>query len=273
MGGLPLKAVSIQRTIELNGFSVKENLYAFVAGRLAAVERETSVATGQPETQERSLNLAGLMNEHRRQLIEYQNQRLADRYTDLVDRIRDSEAVVKPGSERLTRAVACNYVRLLMTKDEYEVARRHCSPRFLRQVEAQFGPGAKLSYLLAPPILGRRKRRFGSWMGVAFKCLASLRGIRNTFFDPFVCTQDRRLQLGLIADFQPQARHVQVTLSVQNYALAIALFALYEKVRGFGHVKGQAYERMQRDKMSLLNEFNAPAEPVRWFNPVTDEAA
>ncbi|MGK0221742.1 MAG: hypothetical protein ACI9ON_000979, partial [Limisphaerales bacterium] len=29
----------------------------------------------------------------------------------------------------------------------------------------------------------------------------------------------------------------------------------------------------QRDKASFLVEFNAPAEPVRWFNPVTDEAA
>ena len=64
-----------------------------------------------------------------------------------------------------------------------------------------------------------------------------------------------------------------MTLSLQNYPLALSLFALYEQVRGFGHFKGQAYERMQRDKASLLIEFNAHAEPVRWFNPVTDEAA
>lgn len=88
-------------------------------------------------------------------------------------------------------------------------------------------------------------------MGVVFKCLASLRGIRNTFFDPFDYTQVRRLELGLIAEFESQARHVQATLSVQSYALARALFALYEKVRGLGHVKSQAYERMQRNKMGL----------------------
>jgi indolepyruvate ferredoxin oxidoreductase len=272
-GALPLQVASIHRAIELNGFAVEENLRAFEAGRLAVLESENSGTTPQPETQEKSLSLAGLMTEHRHQLLEYQNQSLADRYTDLVDQMRETENAIKPGSERLTRAVACNYVKLLMVKDEYEVARLHGSANFLRQVEKQFGPGAKISYLLAPPILGKKKRRFGPWMGVVFRCLAGLKGARNTFLDPFVYTQDRRLELRLIADFESLVSHVQVTLSLQNYPLALSLFALYEQVRGFGYVKGQAYERMQRDKASFLVEFNAPAEPVRWFNPVTDEAA
>ena len=183
-GALPLHVASIHRAIELNGFAVEENLRAFEAGRLVALESENSGTTSQPETQEKSLSLAGLMTEHRRQLLEYQNQSLADRYTDLVDQMRETENAIKPGSERLTRAVACNYVKLLMVKDEYEVARFHGSANFLRQVEKQFEPGAKVSYLLAPPILGKKKRKFGPWMGVVFSCLAGLKGARNTFLAP-----------------------------------------------------------------------------------------
>ncbi|MDB6164220.1 MAG: indolepyruvate ferredoxin oxidoreductase, partial [Xanthomonadaceae bacterium] len=63
-------------------------------------------------------------------LTDYQNAKYARRYTQLVDRVRDTEQRRAPGSTDLTEAVARYLFKLLACKDEYEVARLYTSGDF-----------------------------------------------------------------------------------------------------------------------------------------------
>src|SRR5262249_56757388 len=120
-------------------------------------------------------------------LTDYQNRRLARRYNKLIAQVR--EAADKGGhSDALPRAAAINYAKLLAYKDEYEVARLFTDGKFEQQLRDQFEGDFKLSFNLAPPILGGakdalgrpKKRAFGAWMLPVFRGLAKLRFLRGT---------------------------------------------------------------------------------------------
>ena len=86
-------------------------------------------------------------------LTDYQSGRLAKRYRNLVNQVRD--AATKGGyGDALPRAVAINYAKLLAYKDEYEVARLFTDGRFEKQLRDQFEGDFKFNFNLAPPILG-----------------------------------------------------------------------------------------------------------------------
>ena len=63
--------------------------------------------------------------------------------------------------EELPRAVAINYAKLLAYKDEYEVARLFTDGRFEQQLRDQFDGDFKISFNLAPPLLGGERTRWG----------------------------------------------------------------------------------------------------------------
>ena len=113
-------------------------------------------------------------------------------------------------SEPLARAVAVNLFKLMAYKDEYEVARLHSDGRFAAEIAQQFKGDYKLTFHLAPPILGRRdgftgkpvKSSFGPWMMTVFGLLAKFRGLRGTAFDIFGHTAERRMERQLIADYR-----------------------------------------------------------------------
>src|SRR3546814_19949385 len=88
----------------------------------------------------------------------YQDARLAARFEHLVHQVQAAEERVAPGATTLAMAAARSYSRLLAYKDEYEVARLLTDSGLKKDLEEQFGPGAKLSYNLAPPFLGGKGR-------------------------------------------------------------------------------------------------------------------
>src|SRR3546814_3902044 len=79
----------------------------------------------------------------------YQDARLAARFEHLVHQVQAAEERVAPGATTLAMAAARSYSRLLAYKDEYEVARLLTDSGLKKDIEEQFGPGAKLSYNLA----------------------------------------------------------------------------------------------------------------------------
>src|SRR5690606_14677131 len=119
-------------------------------------------------------------------LLAYQDAALSDRYRALVDR----------APADLREAVARGYHKLLAYKDEYEVARLHL--RSLDRARAEFEGDFRMSFHLAPPILGGtgpdgrpKKREFGPWMVPVFRLLARLKGLRGTVLDPFGHSAER----------------------------------------------------------------------------------
>ena len=87
-------------------------------------------------------------------------------------------------------------------KDEYEVGRLFTDGRFQRDLENNFKSFDKIYLHLSPPFLGLKdkitkspkKIKITSKILFLFKILKKLKFIRNTLFDPFSYTQERKLE-------------------------------------------------------------------------------
>lgn len=118
----------------------------------------------------------------------------------------------------------------------------------------------RYEFHLAPPLLARRdpntglprKMSFGPWMMGAFSALAKLKGLRGTALDLFGYTQERRTERRLIADYEALLNELLSKLSPENHALCVALAAIPEKIRGFGHVKERHLTAAKAEEATLL---------------------
>src|SRR6185437_7577957 len=214
-GLLPLSAKAIEQAIEVNGVAVKMNTQAFQLGRLAAADPARLIGMMKDQDEPAAVKTLDEMSldeiiAHRSALLtDYQNAGLADRYRKLVKQVRD--AALNGGfGDALPRAAAINYAKLLAYKDEYEVARLYTDGSFEKQLREQFDGDFKISFNLAPPLLGGAKdalgrpvkRAFGSWMMPVFRMLAGLRGLRGTAFDIFGYSADRKLERELVVSYE-----------------------------------------------------------------------
>jgi indolepyruvate ferredoxin oxidoreductase len=274
-GLLPLEATSIEQAIELNGVSVKMNTQAFQLGRLAAADpvRLATMLKGADETvlpkALDTMSLDEIIAHRSRLLTDYQNAALAERYRNLVTRVRNA-ATDGGFGEALPRAVAVNYAKLLAYKDEYEVARLFTDGRFEQQIRDQFDGDFRVSFNLAPPLLpnghdagGRpRKRKFGPWMLPLLRLLAKLRGLRGTPFDVFGYSADRRLERDLIKGYEKDVDTVLGLLSPATLETAIELLSLPDRIRGYGPVKATSVEQAKVRYAELARDLvNPPPAP------------
>jgi indolepyruvate ferredoxin oxidoreductase len=274
-GLLPLSAKAIEQAIEINGVAIKMNTQAFQLGRLAAADpaRIADMMKGQdatiaPKTLD-AMSLDEIIAHRSALLTDYQNKKLADRYLNMVTQVRNAAANGGFGDE-LPRAVAINYAKLLAYKDEYEVARLYTDGRFEKQIRDQFDGDFKISFNLAPPMIGGgkdalgrpRKRAFGAWMLTVFRLLAGMRGLRGTAFDIFGHSADRRLERDLIAGYEKDVVHVLSVLSPLTLDTAIELLALPDRIRGYGPVKEKAVRDAKARYAQLAADLvNPPPAP------------
>ena len=270
LGLVPLARPALMRAIELNGVEIERNKQAFDWGRaaVAAADRVLALA-GRFDTAEESLDDA--IARRRGFLVDYQDDRLAQRYDELVQRFVAAERELSSsvGNRRnLSRAAMRSYFKLLSYKDEYEVARLHAETGFVDSVRREFGADAKLRYHLAPPILsggvdarGRpRKREFGAWILPVLKLLAKLRRLRGTAFDPFGRTAERRMERTLIVEFERQADRLLELLDHDNYDQVAAIVECWMDIRGYGPVKEAAVREVRERVASMLAALDAPRE-------------
>ncbi|MDZ4370122.1 MAG: indolepyruvate ferredoxin oxidoreductase family protein [Phenylobacterium sp.] len=241
-GVIPVSSRALYRAIRLNGVEAEANLQAFELGRKAAHDpaargpREDDVPT--PET----MDLDDLIAHRVRELTAYQNQAYADRYLTRVEAVRVAEAPT--GSTDLTRAVAVSLYKLMAYKDEYEVARLYTDGRFAAY-RAETFKGGKAKVWLAPPLLARKgpdgkpkKMAFSPWMlDLAFPTLAKLKSLRGGPLDIFGLTEERKMERGLIADFEADLDRLVAELSPERHALSVQIAKVPQKIRGFGHIK------------------------------------
>ncbi len=248
-GWIPLQLASILRAMELNGVAVDKNKTAFMWGRRAAHDAasvQRLLSTAQViSLPARRQSLADLVALRVAFLTDYQDSAYAQRYADMVERVRVAESGVSSTS-LLAEAVARNLFKLMAYKDEYEVARLHTDAAFHQKVAGMFEGDYKLAFHLAPPVWSKRnaqgeltKQRFGPWMGVAFKGLARLKGLRGTAFDVFGYTEERRQERALVEDYKRSVEDILALLSKSNLAQALTLARIPEQIKGFGHVKAK----------------------------------
>jgi indolepyruvate ferredoxin oxidoreductase len=210
-------------------------------------------------------------------LIDYQDQAYADRYLRLVKRVRQHEceqpltAAVLP----LTTAVAQSYHKLLAYKDEYEVARLYSNGDFEKSLAAQFEGDYRLRFHLAPPLLAKRdpasgkplKREFGGWILGLFGLLAKFKGLRGGTLDIFGYTAERKLERGLITQYEQDIDVILGQVTPQNLAIAVEMASLPLKMRGFGHVKLANIEQAKRRGELLSRQLSGRDLAVELFTP------
>ncbi|WP_398474581.1 indolepyruvate ferredoxin oxidoreductase family protein [Tardiphaga sp.] len=272
-GAVPLPLDAIMSAIEINGAAIAMNKQAFTWGRLAAHDpsRIRSVLQFRSRAAEPSRTLDETIARRVTFLTSYQNAAYAKRYRSLVDATRRAETAVAPSSTALTEAVAKNFFKLMAYKDEYEVARLYTDGEFAAKLGEQFEGDYRISFNLAPPLLSRRdkatghlrKSEYGAWMMPVFRLLAALKGLRNTPFDPFGRTSERRQERQLIDDYETLLRSRLGTMQGAQLPLLVKLATIPETIRGYGHVKHanivKAAEERQRLILQLDNERYANA--------------
>jgi indolepyruvate ferredoxin oxidoreductase len=249
-GLIPLSHDALTQAIKLNGASVEQNLRAFEIGRWAvefpqdAARFVTSEVAELPKTPEAEIEFRA---DH---LVAYQGRRLAKRYRKMLARTDD---------EGLRQAIAKGYHKLLAYKDEYEVARLLLSTR--EKAKAEFDGDFSMTFHLAPPMLAKTgadgrpvKRAFGPWLEKPMKMLAKMKRLRGTPLDIFGYSAERRMERGLIRQYEKDMAEVLPLLTDQTGAAIVALAELPLQIRGFGPVKraNEAVASKRREELLAL---------------------
>ena len=265
-GLVPLSLDSLMRAIELNGTATEANKTAFNWGREAAVNLvPVAAAAGISVEVVTPKTLDEVIAARAAHLAAYQNRRTARRFQALVAKVRAKEELLFSGGTALTEAVAKNFSKLIAYKDEYEVARLYADPAFKAQLAAQFEGTERVEFHLAPPIFAKRdktsghliKQAYGPWMFTAFSLLAKFKMLRGTSLDPFGRSAERRAERALIVAYEADIEAVLRVLSAQNLSVAVAIAALPDKIRGFGHVKERSMREAAVERERLLARLTA----------------
>jgi len=275
-GLIPIGLPAMQRAIELNGVAVESNLLSFALGRLAAGNpaalREEVPAKADDDT------LEGLIARGVAHLTGYQNAAWAQRFEAAVRRAQQAEQACagSDASLPLTRAVARSLMKLMSYKDEYEVARLYTDGSFQRQLADQFEGDVKLEFHMAPPLIARpkngqppKKIALGAWMLPAMKLLAKGKALRGSWFDLFGHTEERRMERGLVTQFERRIDELLANLTADRLPSAIQIAALPLSMRGYGHVKIANVALARAREAELLHRFL----PDRYPKPAASATA
>ena len=268
-GLLPVSLQALQKAIELNGVEVEFNIKALEWGRRAAFDLETVTLLCSPKEPSAITQFDGPQFIARRvkDLEAYQNAGYARRYEEFIKKAALAEVAVAPNSNcEFSVAVSKAYYKLLAIKDEYEVARLHTDGRFRSALNEAFENGGKIKFHLAPPLFSKKdpvtghpvKHEYGPWIMPVLSLLARLRVIRGTALDFFNKTPERRREQQDILDYETLITSVNTRLTKANYDTAVELAKLPLYLRGFGHIKDQAREKMLGKKIELMQQFSEP---------------
>ncbi len=277
LGAVPLSAASIMQAIELNGEAVEMNQAAFHWGRRAACEPAAVEALIKPAPD--ALSDARILSHSFEEMVArrvayltaFQDAAYAARYRRCVEEVKAVEAARAPGKSGLADAVGRYLFKLMAYKDEYEVARLYADESFAKQVRSELGGEHLRLYVhLAPPLLARadkvtgepKKMTFGPWIFPLFRLLAKFKFLRGTAFDPFGYMVERRRERALVREYEMMLEEVRSRLSGENHHIAVALAAIPEKIRGFGHVKMRHLKAAKAEEAALLDQLRAGPAPL-----------
>ena len=290
-GAIPLEAASIEETIRLNGVAVEMNLQAFRWGRLyvqdgAAVERQLQqlrvpdvadpTLTGELESRppeavaaaRELLAASDFAGEVRRlaeiripELILYQSSAYARHYVEFIQKVVAVEDSRVPGQTQLAEAVARYLFKLMVYKDEYEVARLLLKDAFFQRLRAEFGDDAQPAFNLHPPLLRalglKRKLRLGMWFVPVLKALRALRNLRGTPLNIFGYARVRRVERQLIGEYRQLIESLLTDLDEVNYPIAVQIAELPDLIRGYEDIKLASIDEFRRQVNASLAQFHA----------------
>jgi indolepyruvate ferredoxin oxidoreductase len=270
-GALPLSAAAVEESITLNGVAVEKNVQSFRRGRQWISDRRSlDAALPTPDVADEAAptrssqmvkaspgsELERLVRVRAHELAAYQNEKYAMRYAELVERARAVEDRVMGAPGPFAEAVATYAFKLMAYKDEYEVARLALDTSVRDEVAQTFGADARIAWRLHPPTLRalgmKRKLSLGAWFRPALSALYRLRGLRGTPFDPFGRAEVRRVERGLVTEYEET---ISACLGVMNVATidhAVRLAGLPDMVRGYEDIKLRSVAAYEEERVTLL---------------------
>jgi indolepyruvate ferredoxin oxidoreductase len=269
-GAVPITPRHIEAALKLNGVAVETNIQAFRHGRRLVQEGSGTLAAIASATAQASILPAQTWHDltERRavELVQYQGRRVCRSYRQHVAQIAELERKALGDAGAISTAFADGLFKLLAYKDEYEVARLHLDPAFEREIRAEFGDGAKIRYLLHPPVLRalgmNRKISLGPWFKVVFRVLKVGRHLRGTPFDPFGYTRVRTVERQLPAEY---IAGISCAMSVLNPATrdqVEAIVRLTDGIRGYEQIKMRNVGAYRSDMAAALADLGVQPDPA-----------
>ncbi|NQZ71187.1 MAG: 2-oxoacid:acceptor oxidoreductase family protein, partial [Lentisphaeria bacterium] len=270
-GGISVHSNSIMRAIELNGVKIEDNLLAFQIGRQLASDPSfidtldiSSNAMNLDPVEKTALQIrfeipdeiADSLKLRVAELCDYQNEAYAEEFLKTVESVLEKDA--KP--YLLTKAVIQYHFKLMAYKDEFEVARLHLKQEMDTEIIKRYGKGAKIKFVLHPPILKaiglKNKINFGSWFRPFMGLLANLKSIRNSPLNIFAYAEVRKEERKLIDEYRSIIKIVLEKLSKENYDTALELLSLPDLVRGYEDIKLKNIKKYRLETEKLLAKIN-----------------
>ena len=86
-------------------------------------------------------------------------------------------------------------------------------------------------------------------------CLSKLKFLRNTFFDPFKWSTDRKDEIKLLKNYFSFIDALDGRLNKNNYNVAVEIACLPDLIRGFGHIKRKNIENVEILRDNLMEKF------------------
>ncbi len=266
-GLIPVSYSSLLQAIKLNGVSVDMNQQALALGRWANHDLEyLKTIVSIPEPKKPLESITDIVNDRHQRLIDYQDKRYADNYKQLVDQvIAKEQQLTTEHDNALSRNVALYYYKLMAYKDEFEIARLYTNGTFKQQLESMFEGNYRIKFHLSPPLIAPKntetgkpeKLQFPQITLQLFKILAKLKFLRNSSFNIFGYSTERKLEKQLIQDYKQIIEWTLEHLSTDNYPIAVELATTPDDIRGFGHIKEASLQQFKQKQQKLQKQINA----------------
>ena len=165
----------------------------------------------------------------------------------------------------MTASFARGLYALTAVKDEYEVARLH----LLDEEQEAFGrafPGARPVYMLKPPLLAslglRHKIKLVRTARPAFRLLRSGRHLRDTPFDPFGWSAERRGERRFRDEYLAWVAIALAHLTPATTDAVRAIVDLANDVHGYAHVRQASIVNVQAQAARQLAALTGSTQPV-----------
>ena len=264
-GLIPLKLQSIFSAIKFNSKKYMMNLNAFNLGRKCYIDNlNKNISTNDVRTEEQKVQNADTFQFRKSRLEDFGGSHIVNKFVKKVNKSLEID-------KTLGKAVSDGYFNVLYNKDEYEVARLHV--KYLKEnLDLNFKNYKNLNFFLAPPILnfikvnGRPKKfKFGGWIYIVFYLLMFLKPLRNSIFDIFSLSKERKMERQLLVSYEKDLEFIFKNFNNENKDLLIEIARLPSKVLGFGPVKIKSIDDHYThrnniyNKLSKLNNLNLNA--------------
>ena len=245
-GLIPIKSSSFIKAVELNNIKINENINAFNWGRIAAndinyVLNKLNIR----KFKEEKLNIDKLIETRYIDLINYQNKKYANLFTQTINITKNKLKKLRIKDNAYIENIAKVLYKTMAYKDEYEVARLYTDGRFQEELNKNYESYERIYLHLSPPFLGLkdkysnkpRKIKVTSKILYIFNILKRLKFLRNTIIDPFSYNYERKLERKLVKKCFETIATLNNKISKNNYHNANEVIKTFLMIKGYGHVK------------------------------------